>query len=110
MTPTCALSSWPLWPSDQDQDGIIKEAEFVALPPGEVDYSFQESDKVWQAERRKEFRTVIDLDGDGILSKDELKVFVQCSVCGAQVALVSCSTFDGNSHWLSWNWLNVYMI
>ena len=60
---------------DKNDDGILVEEEFVTLPLGEVDDEEQEKlDKEWQAERRKEFRTQIDKDGDGKVTKLELKV------------------------------------
>lgn len=61
---------------DKDNDGILTEEEFTALPPGEVDEKWREVDQAWQDERRKEFRDVIDLDKDGKVTKDELKNYV----------------------------------
>jgi len=61
---------------DRDNDGILTEEEFTALPPGEVDDKWREVDRAWQDERRKEFREVIDLDRDGKVTKDELKNYV----------------------------------
>ena len=52
----------------------MTEKEFIALPPGDVDPAFQESDRMWQEERRKEFRIVIDLDKNGIVTREELQV------------------------------------
>ena len=59
---------------DRDEDNIITEDEFVALPLGEVDRAGFETDMVWQVERRKEFKEVIDLNKDGKVDEDELKV------------------------------------
>ena len=60
--------------SDKDHDGIVTQEEFAALPPGEVDEQWKESDRIWQDERRKEFKDVMDLNKDGKVTKDELKV------------------------------------
>ena len=60
--------------ADHNNDGFVSEKEFVALPPGEVDAGWRDSDKVWQEERKNEFRNVIDLDRDGKVTRDELKV------------------------------------
>ena len=61
---------------DHDDDGIITKEEFVALPRGEVDDMMrgEESDTIWLNERRKEFENVIDLDHDGKVGIEELKV------------------------------------
>jgi len=61
---------------DNDGDGIITEAEFSALPEGQVDEQWEKADKDWQDERRKEFRRVIDLNADGRVSVAELKLYV----------------------------------
>lgn len=62
---------------DKNDDGILVEEEFVTLPLGEVDDEEQEKlDKEWQAERSKEFRTQIDKDGDGKVTKLELKRYL----------------------------------
>lgn len=66
--------SGDLFSSDKDHDGIVTQEEFAALPPGEVDEQWKESDRLWQEERKKEFKEVIDLNKDGIVTKDELKV------------------------------------
>ena len=60
--------------TDHNNDGFVSENEFASLPPGDVDAGWGDIDKAWQEERRKEFRSVIDLDRDGKVSKDELKV------------------------------------
>lgn len=60
--------------ADQDDDGIISREEFVMLPPEESEYAMQNAEKEWQEERMKEFNDVIDLDGDGKLTKEELLV------------------------------------
>lgn len=60
---------------DANGDGVITEDEFTALPPGEVEgEEFQAMDRNWQKERREEFRKSMDLDHDGKVVKDELKV------------------------------------
>ena len=48
----------------------------MALPRGEVDDMMrgEESDTVWVNERQKEFEEVIDLDHDGKVGIEELKV------------------------------------
>lgn len=61
---------------DSNNDGKVTEKEFIALPPGDVDPAFQESDRLWQEERKKEFRTVIDLDRNGIVTREELQSYV----------------------------------
>ena len=61
----------------------MTEDEFAALPPGEVDAGWKETDRAWQNERRSEFRNVIDLDRNGKVTRDELKVHVTgCHVYG----------------------------
>nr|KAG5704737.1 hypothetical protein BaRGS_005193 [Batillaria attramentaria] len=60
---------------DTDGDGVISEEEFTALPPGEVEgEEFQAMDKSWQKERQQEFEKIMDLDHNGKVTKDELKV------------------------------------
>lgn len=60
---------------DSDGDGTISEDEFIALPPGEVEgEEFQTMDKNWQKERQEEFRKAMDLNHDGKVTRDELKV------------------------------------
>ena len=59
---------------DHNNDGFVSENEFASLPPGDVDAGWGDTNKAWQEERRKEFRSVIDLDRDGKVTKDELKV------------------------------------
>ena len=51
----------------------------MALPRGEVDDLMhgEESDTIWLNERKKEFEDVIDLDHDGKVGIEELKV-VMC--------------------------------
>lgn len=44
------------------------------------------ADEVWQNERRKEFRDVIDINHDGKVDVDELKV--------SRVDLTFCSKFN----------------
>ena len=61
---------------DEDNNGEITEEEFVALPPGELDGAFMDSDRIWQSERRKEFRNVIDMNKDGKVTRLELKVCI----------------------------------
>ncbi len=60
--------------SDHNNDRKVSEDEFVALPGGDLDGAFQESDKLWLEERRKEFRKIIDLDHNGYVDWVELKV------------------------------------
>lgn len=61
---------------DKNLDGTVSEREFVALPPAGVGAELHEADKQWQAERRREFRNVIDTNHDGKLTKQELLVNV----------------------------------
>uniref|UniRef100_A0A2C9JU23 EF-hand domain-containing protein n=1 Tax=Biomphalaria glabrata TaxID=6526 RepID=A0A2C9JU23_BIOGL len=61
---------------DANDDKVITEEEFAALPPGEVESKeFEEMDRKWQEERRKEFREIMDTDGDGKVGLTELKKF-----------------------------------
>ena len=50
----------------------------MALPHGEVDDMMrgEDSDTIWLNERRKEFEEVIDLDHDGKVGIEELKVII----------------------------------
>ena len=66
---------FPCFFVDRNKDGIITENEFAALPH-EMDNNWQEVDHTWQIERRKEFRSVIDLNRDGKVDKDELAVCI----------------------------------
>ena len=60
---------------DINNDNIITEEEFTALPPGEVEgEEFQAMDKTWQKERAEEFHGSMDLNHDGKVDQDELKV------------------------------------
>lgn len=61
---------------DRNDDKLITEEEFVMLPPGELDDANTGSDQIWLTERRKEFKDVIDLNKDGLVDKEELKVYV----------------------------------
>lgn len=61
---------------DTNGDGIITEAEFSALPEGQVDEQWEKADRDWQEERKAEFQRVIDLDGNGRVSMEELKLYV----------------------------------
>jgi len=63
---------------DHNDDGIVTKEEFIALPRGEIDDMMhgEESDAIWLKERRKEFEDVIDLDHDGKVGIEELKVIV----------------------------------
>jgi len=64
--------------ADHNEDGIITKEEFLTLPRGEVDDMArgEESNAVWLNERRKEFEEVIDLDKDGKVGLEELKVIL----------------------------------
>jgi hypothetical protein len=72
------LMSYPvsltIFLSDQDNNDEITLEEFVALNPGEVEYAMHGADVEWKKEREKEFKEIIDLNVDGRLTKDELKV------------------------------------
>ena len=60
---------------DQNQDEKITEDEFAALPPGESEEEdIDQMDHRWIKERRMEFRESIDLNGDKIVDRDELRV------------------------------------
>ena len=61
--------------SDEDSNGELTASEFASLPAEEVDEEeWEESDRKWKEERVKEFNQVIDLDKDGVVSRDELLV------------------------------------
>ncbi|KAK6965951.1 45 kDa calcium-binding protein [Biomphalaria glabrata] len=62
---------------DANDDKVITEEEFAALPPGEVESKeFEEMDRKWQEERRKEFREIMDTNGDGKVGLTELKNYL----------------------------------
>ncbi|XP_076472750.1 45 kDa calcium-binding protein-like [Babylonia areolata] len=62
---------------DTNGDGVITEDEFAALPPGEVEgEEYQAMDKAWQKERQEEFRSALDLDHSGKVTKEELKRYL----------------------------------
>ncbi|CAG5132599.1 unnamed protein product [Candidula unifasciata] len=62
---------------DTNYDGIIVEAEFAALPPGEVEgKEFEEMDRKWQEERRTEFREIMDVNHDKKVDLEELKNYL----------------------------------
>ena len=65
---------------DGNEDNIITEEEFVALPSHYLDGMAHDrgADDVWQNERRKEFRQVIDINHDGKVDIEELKVSHSC--------------------------------
>ena len=63
--------------SDSDDNGELTEAEFIALPPGDVeDPEQQKMDKDWQNERQKEFHNTIDSNKDGIATRKEIEVTI----------------------------------
>ena len=54
---------------------MISEDEFTALPPGEVEgEEFQAMDKTWKKERQEEFHNSMDVDHNGKVTREELKV------------------------------------
>jgi len=58
---------------DSDNDGRLSEDEFAAVPKGELgDKRWEESEKQYLLERRKEFKELIDLDGDHYVNFKEL--------------------------------------
>jgi Ca2+-binding EF-hand superfamily protein len=63
---------------DRDEDELITEEEFIALPAGDIDDVMHErsADETWQSERRKEFHNVIDINHDGKVDVEELKIYV----------------------------------
>lgn len=64
--------------SDTNEDKLLTEKEFVALPPGDVEDEEQKKmDQDWQEDRKKEFREVIDRDHDGVATIKELTVLAQ---------------------------------
>jgi len=62
--------------SDANEDNIITEEEFVALPTHYLDGMARDrsADDVWHDERQKEFQQVIDINHDGQVDIEELKV------------------------------------
>jgi len=61
---------------DTDNDGRLSEDEFVAVPKGElVDKKWEESEKEYLQQRRKEFKELIDLDGDHFVNFKELVLY-----------------------------------
>ncbi|KAK3757916.1 hypothetical protein RRG08_019665, partial [Elysia crispata] len=62
---------------DTNGDQVVTEEEFSALPPGEVENEeYRQMDLKWQAERRKEFREIMDLDHNGKVEKNELRNYL----------------------------------
>jgi len=58
---------------DTDNDGRLSADEFAAVPKGELaDKRWEESEKAYLQQRRREFKELIDLDGDGFVSFKEL--------------------------------------
>lgn len=61
--------------TDQDNDMVLTEKEFITLPLGDAeDEEQKKADKEWQEERRKEFNEQIDSNHDGIVTLEELLV------------------------------------
>ncbi|RUS79645.1 hypothetical protein EGW08_012592 [Elysia chlorotica] len=62
---------------DANNDNIVTEEEFSALPPGEVENEeYRKMDLKWQAERKQEFRETMDLDHNGKVDKKELRNYL----------------------------------
>lgn len=58
---------------DQDGDKKLTVSEFISLPVGTVEnQEAQDIDDDWVKERRKEFEDVIDANGNGIVTMEEL--------------------------------------
>ncbi len=69
----CECSQSSSFISDNDGDGRLTADEFVGIPKGElVDKRWEESEKEYLQQRRKEFKELIDLDGDGFVNFKEL--------------------------------------
>lgn len=63
------------FPVDQDGDKKLTLSEFISLPVGTVEnQQAQDIDDDWVRERKKEFEEVIDSDGNGIVTMEELEV------------------------------------
>ena len=61
--------------ADQDGDKKLTLSEFISLPVGTVEnQQAQDIDDDWVRERKKEFLEVIDADGNGIVTMEELEV------------------------------------
>lgn len=62
---------------DTNNDGKLTLAEFVALPPGDVEDQEQKKlDDRYQDERKKEFIHSIDSDNNGVATQKELEDYV----------------------------------
>lgn len=62
---------------DTNDDKIVTEEEFSALPPGEVENEeYRQMDLKWQRERQKEFREIMDLNHDGKVDLKELRNYL----------------------------------
>lgn len=61
---------------DGNQDGNITLEEFIALPPGVVDEEDAEMDKEYQEEKAQEFKNDMDMNGDNIVTKDEMIAYL----------------------------------
>ncbi|XP_068603476.1 45 kDa calcium-binding protein [Brachionichthys hirsutus] len=62
---------------DQDRDKKLSLSEFISLPVGTVEnQQAQDIDDDWVRDRRKEFQEVIDANGDGIVTMEELEEYM----------------------------------
>ncbi|CAL8276242.1 unnamed protein product [Boreogadus saida] len=62
---------------DQDGDTKLTLSEFISLPVGTVEnQQAQDIDDDWVRERKKEFLEVIDADGNGIVTMEELEEYM----------------------------------
>lgn len=62
---------------DTNEDGVVSVEEYAALPPGEVEgKEFEEMDRKWQEDRRKEFHEIMDRNQNGFVDRDELKKYL----------------------------------
>lgn len=57
---------------DKDNDNRLSEDEFVATPIGTVDKQWEKYEQDYLEERRREFKSIIDLDKDGFANFKEL--------------------------------------
>ncbi|XP_068160541.1 45 kDa calcium-binding protein [Antennarius striatus] len=62
---------------DQDSNNKLSLSEFISLPVGTVEnQQAQDIDDDWVRERKKEFQEVIDANGDGIVTMEELEEYM----------------------------------
>lgn len=61
---------------DKNGDGKITLKEYIALPPGEVDPEEEDLDKLYQEEKRKEFKQDMDTNNDDVVDQEEMLAYL----------------------------------